>query len=228
MASILFGKDSPYSLKKFQDILDKVKLQAPVSSYNPLYSAKYGEFEYFQNIYFYLQDDKYMIFKVCDKKHRSELREKNDWYVTTSTPKVLFAKAYLFPLNQIRELTFLQIHSDSNRPGRNGAIINKPLLRITWRKKYHNEHNHLWAAIRLSPDKNEQKYIKIDLGKKPKEFFTVKVKVAKSKMKIFIDNELKVNKDVSYWNDFLNYFKAGVYLQDKGCSKVLFDELYIK
>ena len=224
----LFAHDSPYSLEKFQNILNKTKLQAPKSSYDPLYSAKYGEFKYFQNRYFYLQDNRYMVFEMCGKKYRSELREKNDWYVTTSTPKILFAKVYLFPLNQTREFTFLQIHADSNRYGKNGAIINKPLLRITWWKERHNLYDHLWAVIRLSPNRYEKKYVKIDLGKRPKDFFSVKIEVARSRMKIFINNRLKIDKDVSYWNDFLNYFKAGVYLQDKGCSKVLFDELYIQ
>lgn len=226
--SISFAHDSPYSLEKFKDILSKVKLQAPGSSYNPLYSAKYGEFKYFQNKYFYLQDNKYMVFEMCGKKNRSELREKRDWYVSTKTPKVLFAKVYLFPLNQKREFTFLQIHADSTKPGRNGKIINKPLLRITWWKELHNKYNHLWAVIRLSRNKYEKKYAKIDLGKMPKDFFTVKIEVVKSRMKVFINNKLKIDMDVSYWNDFLNYFKAGVYLQDEGCSKVLFDELYIK
>lgn len=228
IVSMLFAHGSPYSLEKFQDTLNKVKLQAPTSHYDPRYGTKYGEFKNVQNRYFYLQDGKYMAFEICGKKHRSELREKRDWYVTTKTPKILFAKVYLFPLNQKREFTFLQIHADSNKAGRNGAIINKPLLRITWWKEQHNKYDHLWAVIRLSPDRYEKKYTKIDLGKRPKDFFTVKVEVAKSRMKVFVNDDLKVDMDVSYWNKFLNYFKAGVYLQDEGCSKVLFDEIYIE
>lgn len=221
----LLAKSTPYSLEKFRSVLKQSNLQAPTSRYDAHYGVKDSGFQYYQNRYFYLQDGRYMMFEMCDKKHRSELREKNDWYVTTATPKVLFAKVYLFALNQTREFTFLQIHSDSNRFGKNGAIINKPLLRIAWQKEYHNRHDHLWAVIRLTPDKDEQRYVKIDLGKRPKDFFTTKIEVVKSRMKLFVNDTLKVNMDVSYWNNFLNYFKAGVYLQGEGCSKVLFDEL---
>ena len=221
----LLAQSTPYLLEKFRSVLKQSNLQAPTSRYNAHYGIKNAGFKYFQNRYFYLQDNRYMVFEMCDKKHRSELREKNDWYVTTSTPKVLFAKVYLFVLNQTKEFTFLQIHADSNRFGKKRAIINKPLLRITWSKERNNKHDHLWAVIRLSPDQDEQKYVKIDLGKRPKDFFTTKIEVVKSRMKIFINGALKINMDVGYWNNFLNYFKAGVYLQGEGCSKVLFDKL---
>ena len=225
---LLFSFDTPYSQKKFRDVLKKTKLQAPESSYNPRYSVKYGEFENYANKYFYLQDGKYMVFEICGKKYRSELRQQKEWKVETNIPQELFARVKLFPLDQKREFTFLQIHANSNRVGDNGKKINKPLLRITWWKEQKNRYNHLWAVIRLSGDVNEQKYMKIDMGTMPKGFFDVKIAVKNSQMRIYLNNKLKIDMSVDYWEGYWNYFKAGVYNQDDGCSRALFDKLTIR
>ncbi len=222
----LFGCNAPFSLDKFKNVLSVSKLQAPGSHYNPLYSTKYGEFKDFCNKYFYLQDNKYMAFFMCGKKHRSELRFKNEWSVADSNPHIIIARVKLFPLNEKREFTFLQIHADSNLKDK--PVINKPLLRVVWYKHLRGAKNHIWAVIRACDEANVMCYEKIDLGEMPKGFFDIKVEVKNSKLKIWVNGNLKVDKDVSYWNKFLNYFKAGVYLQDEGCAKVLFDKLTIK
>ncbi len=223
--ALLFAHDAPYSIKKFQDILNVSKLQAPKSSFDALYSVKYGDFADYSNRYFYLQDGKYMVFFMCDKKQRSELRMKNEWRVDSKKSISLYAKVKIFPLNARREFTFLQIHADSNLKN----SINKPLLRVVWKKIYHHLKNHIWAVIRISADINEQNYEKIDLGLMSKKFFDIKISIKDKKMNIKVDNEYKVsNFDVSYWRRYYNYFKAGVYLQDDGCAKTLFDKIDIK
>ncbi|BAF69299.1 polysaccharide lyase family 7 protein [Nitratiruptor sp. SB155-2] len=224
----LFAHDAPYAIQKFRHVLNHAKLQAPKSHFDPRWSVPYGQFQYFANRYFYLQDARFMTFFMCGKKHRSELRFKEEWRVETKVPKIIRARVYLFPLDQKKEFTFLQIHADSHRAGDNGKIINKPLLRLTWWKEQHNKHDHLWAVIRLSADPDKQRYEKIDLGKRPNSFFDVSIEVKRSRMKIYINHMLKIDKDVSYWNGFWNYFKAGVYLQGDGCAKVLFDSLTMK
>jgi len=222
---MLFGHNAPYSLDKFKPILNISKLQAPTSHYNPLYSVGYGNFNHYCNKYFYLQDNRYMTFFMCGKKNRSELRVKSEWKVNTKKHLILFARVKLFPLNVKREFTFLQIHADSNLIN----SINKPLLRIVWMKNFHHRKNHIWAVIRTSADEYEKSYKKIDLGLMPKDFFDVTIIVSNNKLSIKINNKLVVkNFDVSYWKNFYNYFKAGVYLQSNGCAKVLFDKLYIK
>jgi hypothetical protein len=226
--STLYGYDAPYRLDKFQDILQKSKLQAPLSIYDARWGTKYGEFKYYANQYFYLQDDNYMVFEVCGYKHRSELREKRNWRVSTQKEKILDAEVYFFPLNQEKELTFLQIHSNPKFSEDNRSKINKPLLRVTWYKEHHNLKDHLWAVVRMSANPDEKRYVKIDLGKMKKDFVAIKVVVCSSHLKLFVDNILKVDMDVSYWKYIWNYFKAGVYLQGKGCSKVLFRKLEIE
>jgi len=229
ISTILFGHDAPYSIKHFQDILNNTKLQAPTSHFDPKWSRDYGEFQYYENKYFYLQDNKYMTFLMCGKKNRSELREKETWKVSTQKAKILFAEIAFFSLNAKREFTFLQIHADPNyKNNLKHNSINKPLLRIVWKKQYRNLKNHIWAVIRTSALLEEHKYIKIDLGKYKNNFFTVKIVVKTSRLVIYINNTRKVDLSVSYWDNIWNYFKAGVYLQDNGCAKILFKQLRIE
>ena len=224
LVNILLGSSSPYLLKKFHSILNISKLQAPISHYNPLYSVPYGEFKNYSNKFFYLQDNRYMVFYMCGKKHRSELRIKEIWKVNSKKDHIITARIKLFPLNAKREFTFLQIHTDPNQPN----SIDKPLLRITWMKNYRHRKNHLWAVIKMSPNEYENIYKKIDLGKLPKRFFDIEISVKDSKLNIEINNKSIIkNFDVSYWKEYYNYFKAGVYLQDDGCAKALFDQLYL-
>jgi hypothetical protein len=218
--------DSPFSLSKFQSVLQKAKFQAPESSFSPRWSCKYGKFKYFSNRYFYLQDGKYMVFEMCGKKKRSELRFYNEWRVSTSKPCILRAKVMLFPLDAKREFTFLQIHANGKRADKYGKKLNKPLLRVVWKKSFKHKKNHLWAVIRSSVKENA-KYLKIDLGKRPEDFFTVKIEVELSHLKVWVEGSLKVDLDVSYWKQCWNYFKAGVYLQDDGCAKVLFEKIEV-
>ena len=212
----LFAYDSPYSLDKFHQILDISKLQAPTSHYNPKYSVKYGEFKNYANKFFYLKDNKYMVFFMCGKKNRSELRLHQDFKVNTKKAFSLNVKVKIFPISA-KEFTFLQIHTETKNS------INKPLLRIAWRKNYHHLKNHIWAIIRKSAKINKQKYQKVDLGKISNRFFDVNIKVKNNKLFLNFDNKKYVF-DVSYWK-YNNYFKAGVYLQTNGCAKVYFDKI---
>lgn len=216
----------PYQLTKFKDILNKSKLQAITSSYNKKYGVKYGKFENISHKYFYLESNKYLAFYMCGKLNRSELRFKKDWQVSTNKEKELNVEVKIDNDSLNSKFTFLQIHDDSTL--KNISFINKPLLRIAWLKSNKNIQNHIWAIIRLSSNLSEQKYKYFDLGEKPNNFFNVIIKVKNSNLIININENQKVNLDVSYWNKFYNYFKLGVYLQDKGCSKVLFNKIIEK
>ena len=220
----VFAHDTPYSLKKFQKVLDGSKLQAPVSKYNSLYARKYGDFKYFENRYFYLQDDIYMVFYMCGVKQRSELRRRNSWKVATKKPKILEAEVKLFPLNAKREFTFLQIHDDSTKEPYN----NKPLLRIAWMKEHNNKKDHIWAIIKIIY-MGIYRNLKLDMGKMSKEFMNVKIEVINSKLNVWVNKKNKIKDfNLLYWKNYYNYFKAGIYLQDDGCAKALFNKLSIK
>jgi len=213
-----------FSKKEFQETLKISKLQAPTSSYDPMWGTHYGEFNGVANRYFYLNDN-LVHFAMCGYKRRSELRFKETWNVSTKTPKTMEAKLEVYPLDdQISEFTFLQIHTDSHQEGG----INSPLLRIVWKKVYNYESDHLWAIVKLDTIEDGDNYEEIDLGKRPDKLFTVKISVKDNKLYLWINQQQKIdNMDVSYWNEYLNYFKAGVYLQSEGCAKSSFDTLRV-
>jgi len=152
---------------------------------------------------------------MCGFHKRSEVRFLDEWRVSTRKPKILEADVRLFPLNSNREFTFMQIHVDA----RNGGL-NKPLLRLVWMKNYKGVENHIWAII--LGDSSGRVYEKIDLEKTPCDFFKIKIEVLKSKLKIWFNGKVKIVKDVGYFEKYKNYFKLGVYLQQKNCAKVVF------
>jgi len=214
---------TPYSLTKFQNVLNNAKLQAPLSSYNPNYSVKYGEFSNYYNKFFYLTDDKYITFYMCDEHHRSELRFKDEWQVETNISKTLNVKVKILPSNNVNEFTFLQIHTDSNE-----EELNKPLLRIVWIKNRKDINNHIWAVIMTNTSSAESAYKYIDLGENLNIFFNIKIEVINSKLSVCFNGSKKVDDfDVSYWNGIKNYFKLGIYLQTNGCAKALFDTIEV-
>ena len=217
----LYSHNYPYYNTNFKDILNNSKLQAPTSSYDPKYSVHYGKFKNYYNKYFYLSNYKYMTFEMCGKKRRSELRLKDEWRVSDKNIHTLIAQVKVIPKNVESELTILQIHTNAKRSNN----LNKPLLRIVWRRYYNNKSDHLWAVIRDSADKNEQKYSKIDLIEREDRFINFKIVVSNSNLQIFVDGIKKIDKNVNYWKDSYNYYKAGIYLQSNGCGKVLFKKL---
>ncbi len=223
--SLLFSYNPPYNAKKFHQVLKHSKLQAPTSKFNPLFGTHYGMFKNIAHKYFYLTNQNFLTFYMCGKKNRSELREKDEWKVNTSTPHTLYAVIKLQPLSTQTEFTFLQIHADPKKKIKNNISINKPLLRLTWRKYYRHTQDHLWAIICTYSNNNYSSYIKVDLGKIKKEFQTFKITVQNSILNIFVDNQQKVHLDISYWNQLWNYYKAGVYLQSSGCARAYFKEL---
>jgi len=214
---------SPLSLKKFDNILYRCKLQAPTSRFNKKYSCKYGKLLKCANKYFYLQDNKYMTFYMCGKKHRSELRFKDIWKTSTKKPKILKVTLKIKPINCF-EFTFIQIHSYPAKK----TSLNKPLVRLAWLKEKHKIKNHIWAVIRINTSKKHGKHSFIDLGKIPLTFFSIKIKVIRNKLSIFLNGKIKLIKDVSYWQQYYNYFKIGVYLQTKGCAKTEVDKIMVK
>ena len=231
-AGAAWGQDqrdyAPYNLKKFRPVLDNSKLQAPTSS--PTLIEK-GKFTGKANEYFFLDPTgQYMTFTVEGDKNRSELRqETGDWDTATKTPQRMLArvKVYVPEDKQLEQYTFLQIHD--KKEGDKG--LNKPLLRVTLRGNYKNTRDHIWAVIRTPKDYNKPISLKnlatenVDLGPRPNGFFNIEVRVQNSHLGIAMGGQIKVNMNVSYWDGLENYFKAGVYNQDPGRSKVEFELL---
>lgn len=221
------GQGAPYDLEKFRPVLDDSKLQAPTSST----MIKRGDFAGASNEYFFLDPTgQYMTFTVEGDSKRSELRQlTGDWDTATKTPQRLIARVRVFvPEDKgLKEFTFLQIHDTT----KGDKALNKPLLRITRRSDYRKMQDHLWAHIRTPKNFDQPISLanlateSIDLGPRPESFFDVEVRVQNSRMIVTINGQTKVDMDVSYWDGLDNYYKAGVYNQDPGRSKVEFESL---
>ena len=218
----------PYDLEKFRPVLDDSKLQAPTSSPAKI---EQGDFEGQSNQYLFLDETgQNLIFTITGDSKRSELRQlSGDWDTSTPTPQRLIARLKVFVPDtpQLEQFTFMQIHDKKN--GNHG--LNKPLLRLTWRQSRSGKTDHLWAAIRTPETTRQPISLKnlssewVDLGPRPEGFFDAEILVQNGQMKVILNGRTKVNKNVNYWNGLNNYFKAGVYNQDPGTSKVAFETL---
>lgn len=219
---------APYDLEKFRPVLDDSKLQAPTSSPAKI---EQGDFAGKSNEYFFLDDtNTRLTFTVSGDSNRSELRQlSGDWDTATDTAQRLIGRIKVFRpgTSSLRQFTFMQIHD--KKEGDQG--LNKPLIRLAWRKSQRGNKDHLWAAIRTPKDPNKPISLKnlgsewVNLGPRPEGFFDIEICVQQGQMTVILGGQTVVNKDVSYWNGLKNYFKAGVYNQNPGTSKVEFDVL---
>jgi len=111
----------------------------------------------------------------------------------------------------------MQIHDDANA----GNGPNKPLIRM-YRSKSRGSGNHIWAAIKT--DKSGQKTTHVDCGRAPSGYFNCDISISGGRMTVKINGSTKVSRNVSYWT-FPSYWKAGVYNQNSGGTRINFNEL---
>ncbi len=218
------AQEIPASSSNFKDILNVSKLQAPTSSYDEQWGTKYGAFEGVSNRYFYLHNNE-INFRMCDESARSELRFEEDWKTNTNSLKSIEAEIQILPLSTEEEFTFMQIHSDGTLTDE--PVINAPLLRVVWKKDYQDIQNHLWGIIKLNTDEDSTEYKKVDLGINTGKFFTLKLEIQNNQLSVFLDGNLLIDEDVSYWEDYSSYFKLGVYMQSNGCASTIFSSINI-
>ncbi len=210
----------PAGEKKFTNILKNCKLHYPESQTK----VPYGEFEGFATEYFYLEGGAmtFQLDKTFDGKYRSELRqgpETNEWDASEKKAHTLKGSVKCYGSEKLTKYTFVQIHGNED--------FSLPLLRMVWEKRHDGKTNHIWAVIMTSRSFDNKTYDWIDLGERKSEFVDLEVTVQKNHMHILFDNKT-IDRNVSYWYDIKNYYKAGLYLNDKesrGITKVQFREL---
>jgi hypothetical protein len=170
--------------------------------------------------YFFLNSNREMCFTLDaaekgttpnTKYVRSELRHLPNWTVESS--HTLTGEVRVVSHLEPDKLTVLQIHGVTPE-GENAP----PLLRIAV------NHGDLFAE--LKPDAAGAKTESILLKKGLKgDYAKVAIIVKGGQLRIDVDGEQKVSRDLSYWK-FSNYFKAGLYPQaTKGTAEVYFRSL---
>ncbi len=220
-----YADTAPYSLSKYQSVLDDSKLQAPSSST----LIPRGSFNSQYNQYFYLPDsgNQWMTFEVTGDHARSELRQTTEWYTSDSSTlyKMIGNVLVVDPMEgEVDEITFMQVHDVTD----NSNAINKPLVRLVWMRDYRDLSNHYWAIIKSDACESCKNYDKIDMGEYRDSAVKFEVRIENNKLTIKRDGitHPELNKyDVSYWGDLESYFKAGVYNQDSGTGIVQFESL---
>ncbi len=213
--SLVFAEGAPYNKSKYRPVLDDSKLQAPTSS--PA-AVNQGDFAGFSDEYFQLDSSgKYMTFEMDGSHNRSELRQMEEWYTSTSTWRKIIGEVKVFypTTSNLNQFTFMQAHDSE--------AFNKPLIRLAWIRSRQGSNDHLWAIVRLSSETNSFQYV--NLGKRPNSFFKCEIKIKNNKMVVRINNETRFQLDVDYWESLSSYYKAGVYLQSEGSAKVQFRKL---
>ena len=212
----------PYSLAKFQSVLNQSKLQYPNSSRE----VNYGEFENYSSDFFYLDNNSYMVFEIDQSNNeddyvkRVELRQGSDdtdtWKTSFHTEKKITATLKIPGSNEtaLKEYTWMQIHDYNG--------YNKPLLRLVWRESRNNIYDHLWAAIKTNNSGSQTSWV--DLGERPNGDFDAEIVVKDNKLTVMINNQAIAGlnyRDISYWEDnHDNYFKAGVYISGSSNNDV--------
>ncbi len=95
----------------------------------------------------------YMTFETeTSGTKRVELREgSQEWSTSTSSLQHIVGEVKCFYPSTIQEYSWMQIHDNKNS---SVGGINKPLVRLVWRKEKGDKADHLWVVIRDTNQKN--------------------------------------------------------------------------
>lgn len=206
---------APYTQYKFQQVLDRSKLQCPNSD---TYAENGVELRNASSRYFHMVNTNKMEFYQTGDHNRTELRDIIEWKTSTPTNRWISARIKVQAVSpDLKEVTVLQIHDS-------GTVPNKPLVRIAWLKSKNGLSNHIWSIRRTSVSLDNYSYT--DLGAPENQFFKINVSIVSNKLTITYNGEVKVNNaGIYYWRNLNNYFKAGAYLQSAGYAYIRFDAL---
>lgn len=239
---------APYSIAKYQSILDNSDLQVSDpdgNEGNKTSEVKNGAFDDYQSDYFYAEEDtEYLVFKMSNYKMRSEVRELENFDVSESGVKRTFYAEVKLPEIDLAmanspadhdEVTFLQIHNKGTSSDGTGYIPH-PLVRIVWEQERNGLTGHYWAVVKNNALDCSQafnaancgdSYDRYDLGEADLDDFTrFEISILENTLSIEVNDESKANIDISYWSHLLSYFKAGIYNQfENGEGEAKFNQL---
>ncbi|GEA50228.1 hypothetical protein VIN01S_10320 [Vibrio inusitatus NBRC 102082] len=244
---------APYSITKYQDILSNSDLQQSDpdgSASNKETVVRDGNFYGYLDDYFYAQENtQYLVFKMSNYSMRNEVREKDNFDINVEDEKrTLLAEVKLPNIENAMsnssssrdEVTFLQIHNKGTSSDGTGYIPH-PLLRVVYELERDGKYGHYWAVLKNNavdckgdgsdPDSAEcqNAYDRIDLGEADTDSFTkFELIVQENNLAIEVNDIVKVDLDISYWEHLLSYFKVGVYNQfENGESEAHFRALKV-
>ena len=232
----------PYSFDKFKDILNQANYQYPHAET----IARAAEYDAFKTSTFYANQDGDFYFTVSkefnEPKVRSELRQvyiepisgdfnsSNGWKTSNSNGNYWISDVKCFKPNALQSYTWMQVHGidGGNVVLKDGTIVksyNYPFIRLTWNRYQYGIYDHLWAVIIISYPRSPKIYEWVDLGSRPDDFINAEVHIQSNILTIIINHVSVYTRDMTYWEDEPNYFKAGVYInryEDGGTAVVAY------
>jgi len=235
----------PYTFKKFQAVLNQSNYQ-----YSHVETiVHHGEFKNYKSPMLYATENGDMYFTVSknidEVKSRSELRQvyknpiskeyntSNGWKTSDKNGNFWISDVRCFKPKLLQSYTWMQVHglAGGNIILKSGELLKSydyPFLRLTWKRYKDGVYDHIWAVVITSYPRNPKVYEWIDLGPRPDDFFNAEVHVQENILKIIINHIVIYTRDMTYWEEEPNYFKAGVYInryKDGGTAIVAFRNL---
>ncbi len=219
----------PYSSAKFKSVLNQANYQFP-HSVTVARLAAYGDFKtnafYLDDkgdLYFSLQKDYQQV------KERSEIRQvcinpktgkydtDSGWKTSDKNGNFWISEIRCFKPYETQSYTWMQVHGIDGaditlNDGTTVKSFNYPIIRLTWERYRDGVYDHNWAIIITSYPRTPKTYEWIDLGPRPDNFFKAEVHFQNNILKVIIDEVVMASYDVTYWEEELNYFKAGIYI----------------
>lgn len=213
----------PFDLPKFKQVLSECRLQSPSTSKPEVRDGKFQGFSLPGR--FHLADDgsTLVLATTQDGRDRSELRHNATW--TVSGAEKRFTARLRFdaptPMGKAR-LHIAQIHIKDVLGNDKG-----PLLMVTWREDREGQKDHIWAQLRKDFVPKQKNHTHYDLGPRPDTFTTLDIRVEEGMLRIYMNDELRLEQDISYFGAAECYFKTGSYHRDLKAHAVEFESLTI-
>lgn len=255
--NVTYTDSVPFDLPPYIRALNNANLQQnnpPGSSKTDVVDA--GEYQKFDNDYFYLDANSgWLTFSMSEDSNRSELRFVDNF--RSNTNEIYTLSAEVLPINPTdsvansddgQEMTLLQVHNKGTSGDTDNTVLSHPLLRIVWDSENRTDDdtgssysNAYWAVIKTNayecsnasgsnynancPDSYDRYYLADYDASTPTKF---EIEVGDSTLKINVDDDEKIDFDITYWDALYSYFKAGVYNQfENGTSIVQFKSLIL-
>lgn len=206
-----------FDLPKFQPVLAQSRLHSPGTSPATVSGGRFDGYELPGRFYVGESGATMVLATTGTGRDRSELRHNFSWLVTeqeiTYSARMRFDKPVALGGERSR-LHVLQIFTTGE--------TRAPMVLVTWAgsRGPDGEEDSLTAYVRGSTTH--------DLGPRPDGFFNLDVWVNQGIVRISIDDELKVEDDVSAFAGSNAFFKTGAYHRGIEPAAVEFDSLSIE
>ncbi len=185
----------PFDLPQFKPVLSQCRLQSPSTSPATVSRGRFQGYSSPGRFYLGEGGTSMVLATTNSGRDRTELRHNASWSVMGEEKHLSARLRFDKPatVGGKARLHIMQIFSTGETSG--------PMVLISWSGDGNNDR--IQAYVRGSKTH--------DLGRRPNGFFDLDVRVKEGVLRIYIDNQLKVEDDLSKFAASSVYFKTGVY-----------------